>query len=393
MIKPLWGVSEANDGSIPSSSIIFMKNSLRLILGLLFLFGLIGLCFYLPVHDFSAQESLKEAYFYQKLDNQMVQCQLCPRRCVIAPGKRGFCRVRENRNGVLYSLVYSRPCAVHIDPIEKKPLFHFLPASSAFSIATVGCNLKCVFCQNWLISQASPEERDYTYLEPQDVVNMAKQASSPTIAYTYTEPVIFYEYMLDIAKLAKAQGIRNIMHSAGHINEEPLRQLCKYLDAANIDLKGFSQKFYGEMTLGNLNSVLNTLKILKQEGVWIEITNLLIPGYNDDDESIIKMCLWIIENLGRDVPVHFSRFYPMYKLLSLNATPVTTLERARGIARDCGLKYVYIGNIPGHRGENTFCPNCSNIVIKRSGYTVLEINLNKQGRCKFCGEKINGVWE
>lgn len=390
--------------------------SLRLISGLLLFFVLIGLCFYLP--NFLAQEQLsrmklfaeanlrdpedtqekslhsgKEAYFYEKLDNQFVQCQLCPRRCIIPPGNRGFCRVRENRKGELFSLVYARPCAVHIDPIEKKPLFHFLPASTAFSIATVGCNLKCLFCQNWQISQATPEEVDSEYLEPEALVRKVKESGSPTIAYTYTEPTIFYEYMLDTAKIAKAQGIRNIMHSAGYINEEPLRQLCKYLDAANIDLKGFSQKFYGEMTLGDLDSVLKTLKILKEEGVWIEITNLILPGLNDNDQTIIKMCLWIVENLGDDVPVHFSRFHPMYKILSLSPTPITTLEKARRIAQDCGLKYVYIGNMPGHVGESTYCPSCGEAIIKRSGYTILGVNLDEQGRCKFCGEEISGVWK
>jgi pyruvate formate lyase activating enzyme len=293
----------------------------------------------------------------------------------------------------LYTLVYAKPCAIHIDPIEKKPLFHVLPARSAFSIATVGCNLKCVFCQNWQISQAKPEEVNYTYLEPGDLINQVKESGSPVIAYTYTEPTIFYEYMLDTAKLAKAAGIKNVMHSAGFINEAPLRQLCEYLDAANIDLKGFSQEFYGKMSLGNLDSVLRTLKILKEEAVWIEITNLVIPGYNDGDEMIIKMCLWIKDNLGEDVPVHFSRFHPMYKLLSLNPTPVETLEKAKQIAEDCGLKYVYIGNIPGHLGENTYCPNCGKIVIKRSGYIIREINLDEQGRCKFCQEAVPGVWK
>ena len=220
-----------------------------------------------------------------------------------------------------------------------------------------------------------------------------KATDSPTIAYTYTEPVIFYEYMLDTAKLAKAQGIRNIMHSNGYINEEPLRKLCKYLDAANIDLKGFTQKYYSEMTAGHLNPVLEALKILKQEGVWVEITNLLLPGLNDDTQTIIKMCLWIKENLGDDVPIHFSRFRPMYKMLSLSSTPITTLEKARSIAQDCGLKYVYIGNVPGHIAESTYCPGCGEVVIKRSGYSVLGVNLDEQGRCKFCQEKISGVWK
>ncbi|RKY29601.1 MAG: radical SAM protein, partial [Candidatus Omnitrophota bacterium] len=223
--------------------------NLKLTLGLVLFFSLLSLCFYFPdlIASFEnssiagfAQETLKEAYFYKKLDNQNVQCMLCPRRCIIPPGKRGYCEVRENRNGVLYSLVYAKPCAVHIDPIEKKPLFHFLPSSYAFSIATAGCNLDCVFCQNWQISQARPEEVNYTYLEPEELIEKVKKSGTTIIAYTYTEPTIFYEYMYDTAKLAKSQGIKNVMHSNGHINEEPLRQLCKYLDAANIDLKGFS---------------------------------------------------------------------------------------------------------------------------------------------------------
>ena len=374
----------------------------RLICDLLLFFVLIGTCFCLPhflapiqnsILSALAQEQLKEARFYQKLDNQVVQCQLCFRRCVIQPGKRGFCGVRENRSGILYSLVYARPCAIHIDPIEKKPLFHFLPGSSAFSIATAGCNLRCLFCQNWQISQAKPEEVNSIYLEPQGLVEKATQSSALTIAYTYTEPTIFYEYMLDTAKLAKIRGIKNIMHSNGNLNEEPLRELCKYLDAANIDLKGFSQKYYSEMTTGELEAVLKTLKILKQEGVWFEITNLILPGLNDDTQMITKMCLWIKENLGDDIPVHFSRFWPMYKMLSLNPTPIATLEKARKIAQDCGLKYVYIGNVPGHEAENTYCPSCGKVIIKRSGYSILEVNLDNEGKCKFCGEKISGVWK
>jgi pyruvate formate lyase activating enzyme len=354
--------------------------------------GLILFCFLLPNISLKATEILKEASFYQKLENKTVQCLLCPRRCIIPDKKRGFCGVRENRAGTLYSLVYAKPCAIHIDPIEKKPLFHFLPSTAAFSIATAGCNLRCKFCQNWQISQAKPEEVEYVYLEPQDLVKRAKESGAPTIAYTYTEPTIFYEYMFDIAKIARKDGLKNIMHSAGHINEEPLRQLCKYLDAANIDLKGFSEKYYNEMSLGNLDSVLKTLKILREEGVWVEITNLILPGYNDDDSTLIKMCLWIKENLGEDTPLHFSRFWPMYKLTALNPTPLETLEKARKIALDCGLRYVYIGNIPGHEAENTHCPRCKKVIIKRTGYTILEINI-ENGQCKFCGQKIAGIWK
>ncbi|MFC1657902.1 AmmeMemoRadiSam system radical SAM enzyme [Candidatus Omnitrophota bacterium] len=367
------------------------STSFKIIPGLALFFALISLSIFLP--GFFAQEKLKEAYFYQKLDNKIVNCRLCPKLCVIRPGKRGFCRVRENRDGILYTLVYAKPCAIHIDPIEKKPLFHFLPARPAFSIATAGCNLKCVFCQNWQISQATPEEVNYTYLEPEDLIRKVEESGTPVIAYTYTEPVIFYEYMVDTAKLARARGIKNVMHSAGQINEEPLRQLCEYLDAANIDLKGFSEKYYNKMSLGSLDSVLRTLKILKEEGVWLEITNLVLPGYNDDEETLIKMCLWIKDNLGNEVPLHFSRFYPTYKLLTLNPTPLATLERARRIALDCGLKYVYIGNIPGHEAESTYCPSCGKAVIKRSGYSILEVNLDEYGKCKFCQQGIAGIWK
>jgi len=333
----------------------------------------------------------KEGLFYEKLENKTVQCQLCPHNCKIVDGKRGFCGVRENRNGTLYALGYGKLVAIHLDPIEKKPLFHFLPSTTAFSIATAGCNLRCLFCQNWEISQAKPEDVNYTYIEPAELVKKAKESGSPTIAYTYTEPTIFYEYMLETAKLAKAEGLKNIMHSCGYINEEPLRKLAKYLDAANIDLKGFSEDFYAKVSLATLAPVLKSLQILKEEGVHLEITNLVLPGYNDDTDSIARMCLWIKENLGADTPLHFSRFFPMYKLLSLIATPPETLERATKIALESGLKYVYIGNLPGDPAENTYCPKCKKLLIERKGYFILQNNIS-DGKCKFCGEKIEGVW-
>lgn len=366
-----------------------MRNLTGLVFALVFFFGLLAACYYpLPL---SAGANLKEALFYDKLDNKAVQCHLCPRNCFIPSGKRGFCGVRENRNGTLYTLSYGKLVTVHIDPIEKKPLFHFLPGSTAFSIATAGCNLRCKFCQNWEISQKLPEEVDYKYVEPAELIKKLQASGSNIIAYTYTEPTIFYEYMLETAKLARASGIKNVMHSAGYINEQPLRELAKYLDAANIDLKGFNNDYYAKMSEGSLEPVLASLKVLKQEGVHLEITNLVVPGYNDDDESIIKMCLWIKDNLGPDTPLHFSRFHPEYKLLGVILTPIETLERARQIARDCGLKYVYIGNVPAHPGENTYCPRCQKPLIKRSGFIITEINLIN-GKCRFCGEKIDGVW-
>lgn len=339
-----------------------------------------------------AKESLHEASYYFKLDNKEVNCVLCPRRCIIPDGKRGYCGVRENEDGVLYSLVYAKPCSVHIDPIEKKPLFHFLPGSKTLSLATVGCNLKCKFCQNWQISQASPEDVQAVDLTPEQVVEKAKEAHAPVIAYTYTEPTVYYEYMIDIARLARKAGIKNVMHSAGFINEEPLRALCPYLDAANIDLKGFNNRFYSEMTLGNVDDVKRTLKILNEENVWVEITNLILPGINDDPAEIRKMCFWIRDNLGVSTPLHFSRFWPMYKLMSLSPTPVETLERAQRIANEAGLKYVYIGNVATPEGEDTFCPKCRERIIKRAGYVVAAMHV-LNGACGYCGEKIEGVWK
>jgi len=367
-----------------------MKNLNKLILALFFLFSLLISCISLP--SLFSFEQLKEASFYQKLDNQAVQCGICPRRCLIPEGGRGYCGTRQNRSGVLYTLVYARPVAIHIDPIEKKPLFHFLPSTTAYSIATAGCNLKCKFCQNWEISQSRPEELDYVYLTPQALVKKVKESGAPTIAYTYNEPTVFYEYMLETAKLARAQGIKNMMHSNGYINEEPLRELAKYLDAANIDLKGFSDEYYSKLTEGSLGPVLNSLKVLKQEGVHIEVTTLLLSGFNDDEPTLRKMCLWIKDNLGPDTPLHFSRFFPMYKLTSLSPTPVEDLERARRIAIESGLKYVYIGNIPENPAENTYCPRCAKIVIERKGFFIVQNNL-QDGKCKFCGERIAGVWK
>ena len=338
------------------------------------------------------QSSLREALFYAKFGSNYVTCQLCPRRCVIPEGGRGFCGVRKNIGGKLYSLVYGKPCAVHIDAIEKKPLFHVLPGSRTFSIATAGCNLRCKFCQNWQISQAKPEEVQSVNLEPAQVVAKTKESNCKSITYTYTEPTIFYEYALETAKIARKEGLKNYMHSAGFINPKPLRELCKHLDAANVDLKGFSEDYYQKLCQGHLEDILRSLKIIKEEGVWLEITNLIIPTLNDDPKLIRKMCVWVRDNLGAETPLHFSRFYPMYKLRNLSPTPISTLEKARKIARDVGLKFVYIGNIPGHQGENTYCPACHKLLIERVGYSILANNLNK-GRCKFCRRKIPGIWE
>ena len=341
---------------------------------------------------YSMEKFIKEAKWYRTLPENRVQCLLCPYNCVLLPGQRGQCGVRENRGGKLYTLVYGRIVAYHIDPIEKKPFYHVLPASGSFSIATAGCNLHCKFCQNWDISQRKPEELDFRLLLPEDIVNLAIKYKCKSIAYTYSEPIVFYELVEDTAKLAKRKGLLNLMVTAGYINEEPLKELCKYIDAANVDLKGFTPEYYQNVVYGDLSTVLNTLKIMKENGVWVEITNLIVPTLNDDPQTIRKMCKWIKENLGPDVPLHFSRFYPMYKLRNLPPTPVSTLEKAVNIAKEEGLNYVYIGNVPGHPMENTYCPKCGHILIKRRGYMILENNII-DGKCKFCGNPIPGIWK
>lgn len=329
--------------------------------------------------------------YFTSLERGEIQCELCPHRCRVAKGKRGICRVRENRDGEYYSLVYGNPCAVHLDPIEKKPLFHILPGTTSFSLATAGCNFSCKFCQNWEISQAAPEDL-YSYeVPPELIVNRAKEIGARSIAYTYAEPTIFYEYMIDIGALVKKSGLLNVYHSNGFINPEPLKNLCKVLDAANIDLKGFSENFYQELCSGNLAPVLETLKTLKQEKVHLEITNLIIPTKNDEMSMVREMCLWIKKELGAETPIHFSRFYPLYKLKTLPQTPVSTLDKARAMALSVGLEYVYIGNVPRHEGENTFCPKCKKMLIQRTGYMVGEINV-KAGKCKYCGKPIPGIW-
>jgi pyruvate formate lyase activating enzyme len=329
--------------------------------------------------------------YFTPLEKGRIQCQLCPRECVVAAGKRGFCRVRENREGKYYSLVYGNPCAVHVDPIEKKPFYHVLPASSSFSIATAGCNMQCKFCQNWEISQAKPDETYNQSLPPPQAVAWAKRAGCRSIAYTYVEPTIFFEYMIDTAQLAKKEKILNVMHSNGFINPGPLKELCQFLDAANIDLKGFSEDYYRNLTLGELGPVLRALKVLREEKVHIEITNLVVPTQNDDPAEVGRMCAWIRRELGPETPLHFSRFYPLYKLRNLPPTPLSTLERNRQIALEAGLEYVYIGNVPGHAAESTYCPQCKKVLILRRGYTITEIHLNK-GKCSFCGRAITGIW-
>lgn len=336
--------------------------------------------------------SLHDALYYKKMPGNKVKCLIDPLECELGEFERGLCRVKVNIGGELKTLVYGKIASMHIDPVEKKPLFHVLPGAQSFSFATAGCNLGCVFCQNWELSQANPEDIPHYNLSPEEIVELALKNKCATIAYTYSEPIIFYEYMLDTAKLARKRGLKNLMVTAGYINPEPLRELCKYIDAANVDLKGFSDEYYRQIVFGDLDTVLQTLKIMQEEKVWIEITNLIEPTLNDNLENIRQMCVWIRENLGVDVPLHFSRFYPMYKLKNLPPTPVKTLEEARRIAQEEGLQYVYIGNVYGHSAENTLCPKDKKTLVVRVGHNIIENNL-AGGRCKFCGEEIAGIWK
>ncbi len=332
---------------------------------------------------------MKEALFYKKLKEDGVQCQLCPHFCVLKPVERGKCKVRENQNGKLMSLVYAKPCAVAIDPIEKKPFFHFQPGSSSFSVGTAGCNLACKFCQNWTSSQANPEDVRNLDLEPKKLVEEALKSGCKSIAYTYNEPTIYYEYVLDTAKLARKKGIKNITVTNGFINPEPLNELDAYIDAANIDLKAFHEDFYKNICSARLKPVLDAIKLMKEKGTWIELTNLVIPTLNDDMEEIKEMCNWIIHNLGKETPLHFSAFYPSYKLLDLPSTKPEFLEKARQEAMKTGLKYVYVGNVVT-KSSNTYCPQCKELAIERSFY--ITEDYTDKGKCKKCGYKIEGVW-
>ncbi|MCL5037344.1 MAG: AmmeMemoRadiSam system radical SAM enzyme [Chloroflexi bacterium] len=336
-------------------------------------------------------KNIHEALYYDRLKGGNIVCNLCPRHCVTREGNRGVCGVRENRRGKYYSLVYGAAGAVHLDPVEKKPLFHFLPGTQVFSVGTAGCNMRCKFCQNWELSQSRPEALSTQDLFPEDAVALAGKSGARSIAGTYNEPIVFYEYIRDIALKARPAGLSTVMISAGYINKEPLKELCKHLDAVKIDLKGITENFYNTMCAGTLKPVLDTLVTIKDSGTWLEIVNLVIPSKNDSEKDIKKMAGFIKKNLGAGVPLHFTRFYPQYKVRNLPPTPASTLIRCREIALAEGLKFVYLGNLPGQSGENTYCPKCGKLLIKRYGMALVQNNV-LQGKCRFCGEAIPGVW-
>lgn len=334
-----------------------------------------------------------EAYLYEQLEDGKVQCNLCNHRCIIKKGKRGICGVRENQNAVLETLVYGRLIARHVDPIEKKPLYHVLPGTLSYSIATVGCNFKCRFCQNADIAQLPADRKGMIvgdFFTPEDVVSAAKRAGCRTIAYTYTEPTVFFEFAYDTAKLAHEEGILNVFVTNGYMTSEALHMIKPYLDAANVDLKAFNDDFYKEQCSAKRKHVMETLKLMKSLGIFVEVTTLLIPGLNDDKKELEQLAFFIVDSLGPETPWHISRFHPTYKLTDRPPTPSESIHQARQIGLDAGLRYVYSGNLPRDEGENTFCYNCGHLLIERMGYHISK-NLIEDRKCPQCGATIDGL--
>ena len=335
---------------------------------------------------------MREAMFYEKAGGNRVRCGLCRFRCLIDDGRRGICAVRENKSGTLYSLVYGKAIAEHVDPIEKKPLFHVMPGSRSFSIATVGCNFRCLHCQNYSISQLAGEKPRITGIDlpPAEIVEKALAAGCRSISYTYTEPTIFFEYAYDTAILAKKAGLGNIFVTNGYITPEALSCIRPFLDAANIDLKGFSQRFYREVVHAMLQEVLDSIVEYKRRGIWIELTTLVIPGWNDSDEELRGIASFIADKVGKETPWHVSAFYPTFKMTDRPLTSLDTLARARRIGLEAGLSYVYEGNVAGEGGENTYCPGCRQLLIERHGFYLIQ-NRIESGKCPDCNTVVDGV--
>lgn len=332
----------------------------------------------------------RPADYWRPLSGGRVECRLCPHGCRLGEGQRGLCHSRTNRGGRLWADSYGKVCALQVDPVEKKPLFHFYPASHCFSLSTTGCNLSCRNCQNWTLSQAAPEETDYVFLQPADVARLAAESGCPLVAYTYAEPLTYFEYTRDCARACCSNGLKNVLVTAGYVNEEPLSELLPYIAAANVDLKSFSDATYHAVSRARLSPVLRTLEQICAAGVWVEVTNLLIPGVNDDDAMIRAMCRWLVAHGYADRPLHFSRFFPQFRLNDRPPTPVATLLRARDIARECGLRYVYLGNLRLAGAADTVCPACGAVLIRRAGYSVLADGF--RGLCPHCGASVAGCF-
>lgn len=336
--------------------------------------------------------SLKKAKWWKSIERNKLLCTLCPRYCEIGEGQRGFCYIRQNIEGELYSIGYGRPTGFAIDPIEKKPLNHFFPGSSILSFGTAGCNLGCKFCQNWSISKAKLDDSNSIYASPEDVITLTKKHAAPSIAFTYNDPTIFGEYVIDISQIARQEGIYSVMVTSGYIEKEARKEVYKFIDAANVDLKGFTEKFYHKNTFSHLNDVLDTIIWLKHEtNIWIELTTLLIPDENDSDEEIKNECDWILNRIGDSVPLHFTAFHPDFKMTDKHPTAHSTLLKAKNIATELGIKYCYLGNVHDTNNQSTYCPNCNNLLIKRDWHSINVIGLTKD-RCSKCGFTIPGVF-
>jgi len=365
----------------------FLKKSLALSAGLICL----PCRSVFPASHMEDSGIYKRIAMFQEETARGIMCRICPNECVLKEGELSKCNNRKVHDSKLYTLAFGNPCSVNVDPVEKKPLYHFLPGSKAFSIATAGCNLVCLNCQNWTISQISPDKTRNIELMPQQVVSECIRNNAASIAYTYTEPVTFYEYVFETATLARDAGIKNIFKSNGYINRDPLKKICGVIDAANIDLKAFSESTYLKLTGGKLQPVLDSLKQINDSGVWLEITNLVVPDWTDNMDDIAAMCKWLSTNGFKNTPLHFSRFYPLHKLEQLPPTPVEILNNAYKIATDEGLRYVYTGNMPGNEISDTICPKCKATVIERQGFRVVTNSLT-DGKCSKCGGHIEGIW-
>jgi pyruvate formate lyase activating enzyme len=365
----------------------FLKQSLSLSAGVI----CIPCASLIPGKADDSQGIYKRVAMYQEETARGIMCRICPNECVLKEGELSKCNNRKVHNSKLYTLAFGNPCSVNVDPIEKKPLYHFLPGSRAYSIATAGCNLVCLNCQNWTISQTSPDKTRNFDLSPSEVVQECIASGCKSIAYTYSEPVTFYEYVFETATLAKKAGIKNIVKSNGYINREPLTKLCSVIDAASIDLKAFTESTYLKLTGGKLQPVLDSLKVYKDMGIWLEIVNLVVPTWSDNPDEIRNMCKWLSANGFRNTPIHFSRFYPIHKLEQLPPTPVDILNKAVSMAAEEGLIYAYTGNVPGEEVSDTKCPSCKAVLVKRKGFRV-ESNTISGGKCNKCGQSIEGIW-
>ncbi len=366
----------------------FLKKSISLSAGFICLSGQNLFC----GPDNGERSIYKRIAMYQEETARGIMCRICPNECVLKEGELSKCNNRKVHDSKLYTLAFGNPCSVNIDPIEKKPIFHFLPGSRAYSIATAGCNLVCLNCQNWTISQTSPDKTRNFKLSPEDVIRECLDSGCKSIAYTYSEPTTFYEYVFETATLARKAGIKNVIKSNGYINPEPLKNLCSVIDAANIDFKAITESTYLKLTGGKLQPVLDSLKVYRDMGVWLEVTNLIVPTWTDNLDEIRTMCRWLSDNGFKKTPIHFSRFYPIYKLEQLPPTPVDTLNKAAAIAADEGLLYVYTGNVPGEEQADTKCPACKTPLVRRKGFRI-ESNTISSGKCSKCGQTVDGVWE